>query len=82
MPRHGRVEQYPDLSAPRVIVLVVDENTSSDGDLMADAFKFLKIGPVVGHRTWGGTCMTSADVLADGTSTLLLHLVYLSFFFS
>lgn len=36
------------------MVALADEATSSDGDMITAAFKLLKLGPVVGQRTWGG----------------------------
>ena len=35
-------------------VLLIDQYSASDGDLFAYQFKKLKIGTVIGHRTWGG----------------------------
>jgi tricorn protease len=35
-------------------VLLVNEYSASDGDIIAYRFKKLKIGPVIGKRTWGG----------------------------
>jgi tricorn protease len=35
-------------------VLIADEFSASDGDLVTWRFKTSKIGPVVGKRTWGG----------------------------
>ena len=35
-------------------VLLADEFSASDGDLMTWRFKANKIGPVIGKRTWGG----------------------------
>jgi len=35
-------------------VLLIDQYSASDGDLFAYRFKTLKIGPVIGRRTWGG----------------------------
>ncbi|MBA3647021.1 MAG: PD40 domain-containing protein [Chitinophagales bacterium] len=34
--------------------LLVNEYSASDGDIIAYRFKALKIGPVIGKRTWGG----------------------------
>ncbi len=36
-------------------VLLADEFSASDGDLVAYRFKKHRIGPVIGKRTWGGT---------------------------
>ncbi|MFJ2607629.1 S41 family peptidase [Streptomyces sp. NPDC087425] len=56
-------------NAPRgPVVALADEATSSDGDMIAAAFKLLKLGPVVGSRTWGGVVgMTGRHKLGDGT---------------
>ncbi|RJR32333.1 MAG: protease [Candidatus Latescibacterota bacterium] len=35
-------------------VLLVDEFSASDGDIVAYRFKQHKLGPVIGKRTWGG----------------------------
>ncbi|MBT2505536.1 PDZ domain-containing protein [Streptomyces sp. ISL-98] len=56
-------------NAPRgPVVALADEATSSDGDMITAAFKLLKLGPVVGQRTWGGVVgMTGRHTLGDGT---------------
>ncbi|MEU6402984.1 S41 family peptidase [Streptomyces sp. NPDC046985] len=56
-------------NAPRgPIVALTDEATSSDGDMISAAFKLLKLGPVIGQRTWGGVVgMTGRHRLGDGT---------------
>ncbi|MFD6297880.1 S41 family peptidase [Streptomyces sp. NPDC060235] len=56
-------------NAPRgPIVALADEATSSDGDMITAAFKLLKLGPVVGQRTWGGVVgMTGRHQLGDGS---------------
>ncbi|MEB8342137.1 S41 family peptidase [Streptomyces endophyticus] len=56
-------------NAPRgPVVALADEATSSDGDMIAAAFKLLALGPVVGQRTWGGVVgMTGRHKLGDGT---------------
>jgi tricorn protease len=55
--------------APRgPVVALADEATSSDGDMITAAFKLLRLGPVVGQRTWGGVVgMTGRHRLGDGT---------------
>jgi len=55
--------------APRgPVVALADEATSSDGDMIAAAFKLLGLGPVVGSRTWGGVVgMTGRHRLGDGS---------------
>ncbi|MEU9199986.1 S41 family peptidase [Streptomyces sp. NPDC048332] len=56
-------------NAPRgPVVALADEATSSDGDMITAAFRLLKLGPVVGQRTWGGVVgMTGRHRLGDGT---------------
>ncbi|MGA4866100.1 S41 family peptidase [Streptomyces lavendulocolor] len=56
-------------NAPRgPVVALADEATASDGDMITAAFKLLKLGPVVGQRTWGGVVgMTGRHRLGDGT---------------
>ncbi|MFI8892171.1 S41 family peptidase [Streptomyces paradoxus] len=56
-------------NAPRgPVVALADEGTSSDGDMITAAFRLLKLGPVVGQRTWGGVVgMTGRHELGDGT---------------
>jgi tricorn protease len=56
-------------NAPRgPVVALADEATASDGDMITAAFRLLKLGPVVGQRTWGGVVgMTGRHRLIDGT---------------
>ncbi|MBT2394225.1 PDZ domain-containing protein [Streptomyces sp. ISL-1] len=56
-------------NAPRgPIVALADEATASDGDMITAAIKLLRLGPVVGSRTWGGVVgMTGRHRLGDGT---------------
>ncbi|MGW0293452.1 S41 family peptidase [Streptomyces tuirus] len=66
--RNAQPVSYPS-NAPRgPLVALADEATSSDGDMITAAFKLLKLGPVVGQRTWGGVVgMTGRHELGDGT---------------
>ena len=51
--------------APRGhMVVLVDENTASDGEAFADGFRRLGLGKVIGVRTWGG------EVWLSGVNTL------------
>jgi tricorn protease len=36
------------------IVVLCDQETSSDGEAFSDGFRRLKLGKVIGTRTWGG----------------------------
>ena len=48
------------------IVILVDENTASDGEAFADGFKKLGLGTAIGMRTWGGEIwLSGANRLSD-----------------
>jgi tricorn protease len=48
-------------------VLLADEFSASDGDLVTYRFKTYKLGPVIGKRTWGGVVgIRGALPLLDG----------------
>lgn len=48
------------------MVVLVDQNTASDGEAFADGFRRLGMGPVIGMRTWGGEIWLGAsNVLTD-----------------
>ncbi|MCG6493549.1 S41 family peptidase [Kitasatospora sp. A2-31] len=59
---------YPG-DAPRgPVVALADEYSGSDGDIVNAAIQALKLGPVVGTRTWGGVIgIDSRYSLVDGT---------------
>ncbi|MFF9348282.1 S41 family peptidase [Streptomyces sp. NPDC014734] len=69
LPRGRRAVSYPE-DAPRgPVVAVANEFSGSDGDIVNAAIKALRIGPVVGTRTWGGVVgIDSRYTLVDGTS--------------
>ena len=49
------------------IVVLVNENTYSDGEAFADGFKKLGLGSTIGVRTWGGEIwLNSSNRLSDG----------------
>ncbi|MFA6044287.1 MAG: S41 family peptidase [Phycisphaerales bacterium] len=49
------------------IVVLCDELTASDGEAFSEGIKRLKIGPVIGTRTWGGEIwLSSSNRLVDG----------------
>ncbi|HEX9729704.1 MAG TPA: S41 family peptidase [Gemmatimonadales bacterium] len=49
------------------MVVLVDQNTASDGEAFADGFRRLGLGPVIGARTWGGEIwLSSVNRLTDG----------------
>jgi len=49
------------------VVVLVDENTASDGEAFAEGFRRLGLGKVIGVRTWGGEIwLDSQNRLSDG----------------
>ncbi len=49
------------------MVVLVDQNTASDGEAFAEGFRRLGLGPVIGERTWGGEIwLSSSNTLSDG----------------
>ncbi len=68
--RWSGAEPYFYESPRGAIVGLTDENAGSDGDIFSHAFKMLKLGPLVGKRTWGGVVGISPYIaLADGSLT-------------
>lgn len=70
IPRWGEPEPYPSYAVLGPILALTDENAGSDGDIFSHAFKMLKLGPLVGKRTWGGVIgINGQGRLADGSVT-------------
>ncbi|MGW7418190.1 S41 family peptidase [Streptomyces sp. NPDC054863] len=68
MRRHVRPQPYPPPAVEGPLVFLADERCGSDGDVVVEALRAMRLGPVVGTRTWGGT--TTIEVghrLAEGT---------------
>lgn len=69
-PRWGVPEPYPYESPRGPIVAITNERAGSDGDIFSHAFKQLKLGTLIGKRTWGGVIgIWPRHSLADGTIT-------------
>ena len=49
-----RPESYPEEAPRGPVVALADEFAGSDGDIVTAAIRSLRLGPVVGARTWGG----------------------------
>ncbi|MBI2761952.1 MAG: PDZ domain-containing protein [Chloroflexi bacterium] len=68
--RWGAPSPYPAESPRGPLVALTNEQAGSDGDIFSHAFKLLKLGPLLGKRTWGGVIgIDLRHVLADGTVT-------------
>ncbi len=69
-PRWGAPRPYPDESPTGPMVALTNELAGSDGDIFSHTFKLMKLGPLVGKRTWGGVIgIWPRHRLADGTVT-------------
>jgi tricorn protease len=61
---------YPEDSSFGPLVALTNEHAGSDGDIFSHCFKAMKIGPLVGKRTWGGVIgIWPRHRLVDGTET-------------
>ena len=61
---------YPEEAPLGPVVALTNEHAGSDGDIFSHNFKLMKIGPLVGTRTWGGVVgIWPRHGLVDGTST-------------
>jgi len=64
-----RPESYPEESPLGPVVALADEFAGSDGDIVTAAIRSLRLGPVIGARTWGGVIGIdgAGHGLVDGT---------------
>jgi tricorn protease len=70
LPRWGRPEPYPNESPAGPLVALTNEHAGSDGDIFSHCFKLMKIGKLVGTRTWGGVIgIWPRHALVDGSET-------------
>ncbi len=70
--RDGKMSPQPDFApAAKPIILLVNEQTLSDGEMTAAGFKELKLGKVLGTPTYRWIIFTSAKGLVDGSSVRL-----------
>ncbi len=60
-PRRGALEKYPYRTHVGPKVVLVNEEAGSDGDIFPYVFQMLKLGPVIGTRTWGGVIGIRGD---------------------
>jgi tricorn protease len=68
--RWGGLVPYPVESVAGPLVALTNEHAGSDGDIFCHSFKMLKLGPLVGKRTWGGVIgISPSHPLVDGTVT-------------
>jgi tricorn protease len=77
VPSGLRPSTYPG-DAPRgPVVAIADECSGSDGDIVTGAVRLLRLGPVVGARTWGGVIgYDNEHELIDGTQITVPRLAF------
>jgi tricorn protease len=69
-PRWGEPAGYPWQGPAGPLVAVTNEYAGSDGDIFSHVFKGMGLGPLIGHRTWGGVIGIDARLpLVDGSLT-------------
>ncbi len=70
VPRRGAPISYPEETPRGPLVAITNEYAGSDGDIFTHGFKLLRLGPVVGTRTWGGVIGIDINqTLVDGSVT-------------
>ena len=70
--RGGKLSPQPNFApSGKPIILLVNEQSLSDAEMTAAAFKALKLGTVVGTETYRWIIFTSGKQLVDGSSTRL-----------
>ncbi len=63
-------QPYPSESPYGAVVALTNEHAGSDGDIFSHAFKLMKLGKLIGRRTWGGVIgIWPRNWLVDGTIT-------------
>ena len=68
--RWGQPEPYPSYSPGGPMVAITNQWAGSDGDIFSHVWKLMKLGPLVGKRTWGGVIgIWPRNPLADGAMT-------------
>jgi tricorn protease len=68
--RWSKPTSYPEEAVAGPVVALTNEHAGSDGDIFSHCFKLMKLGPLVGTRTWGGVVgIWPRHVLVDGTQT-------------
>ncbi|MCC6197674.1 MAG: PDZ domain-containing protein, partial [Burkholderiales bacterium] len=68
--RWMKPQPYPDEAVKGPVVALTNEHAGSDGDIFSHNFKLMKLGPLIGTRTWGGVIgIWPRHALVDGSET-------------
>ncbi len=69
-PREGKTGRNPERVHHGPVVVLINEDTGSNGEFFAEAIKRMGLAKVIGMRTWGGsTGIEPHQDLVDGAST-------------
>jgi tricorn protease len=68
LPPHGRAHALPEHCAPPLLLVLIDEHTCSDAEVVAHNLAAAAGATLVGARTWGGVFAMGLTELLDGTS--------------
>ena len=64
------LQPYPSEAPMGPMVAITNEFAGSDGDIVSHSFKLMKLGKLIGRRTWGGVIgIWPRNALVDGTLT-------------
>ncbi|QBD82333.1 peptidase [Ktedonosporobacter rubrisoli] len=75
--RWGQPTPYQREAPQGPMVALTNEHAGSDGDIFSHCFKLMKLGPLIGKRTWGGVIgIIPRHRLVDGTSTTQPEFAY------
>ena len=71
-PREGRPCRNPEVALHGPMVLLINEDTGSNGEFFAEAIKLKGVARIIGKRTWGGAIGIEAHQnLVDGERSRL-----------
>jgi tricorn protease len=66
--RWGQPQPYPADSIAGPMLAITNEYAGSDGDIFSHCFKLMKLGTLIGKRTWGGVIgISPRHGLVDGS---------------
>jgi tricorn protease len=64
------LQPYPSEAPMGPMVAITNEFAGSDGDIVSHSFKLMKLGKLIGRRTWGGVIgIWPRNALVDGALT-------------
>lgn len=69
--RWQHLNSYPEDAPLGPMVALANEYTGSDGDIFSHCFKMMKLGPLIGKRSWGGVIgiFPRYDLMDGGLTT-------------